>query len=99
MIRSICHQKKLFCSFIRKEKFVVIPVAPLLLVVMEYLYLSTGDNSTPFDEPKQPIVNHGFAPIDNRNGHEQYDARRSASNSNDLRGKVIRIKVNEDGNL
>ena len=61
------------------------------------LYLSTGDNSTPFDVPKQPIANHGFAPLDNRKGLEQYDARRSASNSNDLRGKVIRIKVNEDG--
>jgi len=61
------------------------------------LYLSTGDNSTPFDVPKKPIANHGFAPLDNRKGLEQYDARRSASNSNDLRGKVIRIKVNEDG--
>ena len=61
------------------------------------LYLSTGDNSTPFDAPNQPIANHGFAPLDNRKGFEQYDARRSASNSNDLRGKVIRIKVNEDG--
>ncbi len=61
------------------------------------LYLSTGDNSTPFDVPNQPIANHGFAPLDNRKGNEQYDARRSASNSNDLRGKIIRIKVNEDG--
>ena len=61
------------------------------------LYLSTGDNSTPFDAPNQPIANHGFAPLDNRKGFEKYDARRSASNSNDLRGKVIRIKVNEDG--
>ena len=61
------------------------------------LYLSTGDNSTPFDAPKQPIANHGFGPMDNRKGFEQYDARRSASNSNDLRGKIIRIKVNDDG--
>ena len=60
------------------------------------LYLSTGDNSTPFDVPNQPIANHGFAPLDNRKGLEQYDARRSSSNSNDLRGKIIRIKVNED---
>lgn len=60
------------------------------------LYLSTGDNSTPFDVPKNPIANHGFAPLDNRKGLEQYDARRSSSNPNDLRGKVIRIKVNED---
>ena len=61
------------------------------------LYLSTGDNSTPFDEPKQPFVNHGFAPLDDRPGHEKYDARRTASNSNDLRGKIIRIRVKEDG--
>ena len=61
------------------------------------LYLSTGDNSTPFDVPNQPIANHGFGPMDNRKGLEQYDARRTASNSNDLRGKVIRIKVNDDG--
>ncbi len=61
------------------------------------LYLSTGDNSTPFDEPKQAYVNHGFAPLDNRAGHEKYDARRTASNSNDLRGKIIRIRVKEDG--
>jgi glucose/arabinose dehydrogenase len=61
------------------------------------LYLSTGDNSTPFDVPKNPIANHGFAPLDNRKGLEQYDARRTSSNPNDLRGKVIRIKINEDG--
>jgi glucose/arabinose dehydrogenase len=61
------------------------------------LYLSTGDNSTPFDVPNNPIANHGFGPMDNRKGLEQYDARRTSSNSNDLRGKVIRIKVNDDG--
>jgi glucose/arabinose dehydrogenase len=61
------------------------------------LYLSTGDNSTPFDEPGQKYVNHGFAPIDNRAGHEKYDARRTAGNSNDLRGKIIRIRIKEDG--
>ncbi|GAA4438396.1 hypothetical protein GCM10023188_33750 [Pontibacter saemangeumensis] len=61
------------------------------------LYLSTGDNSTPFNEKGQPYVNNGFAPLDGRPGHEQYDARRSSSNTNDLRGKVLRIKINEDG--
>ncbi len=61
------------------------------------LYLSTGDNSTPFDEPKQKYVNRGFAPLDDRPGHEQYDARRTSGNANDLRGKILRIKVNEDG--
>ncbi|RNL52420.1 PQQ-dependent sugar dehydrogenase [Pedobacter jejuensis] len=61
------------------------------------LYISTGDNSTPFDVPKQQFVNKGYAPLDNRAGLEQYDSRRSAGNTNDLRGKVLRIKVEENG--
>ena len=61
------------------------------------LYLSTGDNSTPFDEKGAPYVNHGYAPLNDLPGREQYDARRSSGNTNDLRGKIIRIKVNEDG--
>jgi len=61
------------------------------------LYVSTGDNSTPFNEKGQRFVNRGFAPIDDRPGHEKYDARRTASNTNDLRGKIIRIKLNDDG--
>lgn len=61
------------------------------------LYLSTGDNSTPFDEAHQAYVSNGFAPLDDRPGHEHYDARRTASNSNDLRGKIIRIRMKDDG--
>ncbi len=61
------------------------------------LYLSTGDNTTPFNEPDQKYVSNGFAPLDGRPGHEQYDARRSSGNSNDLRGKILRIRVNDDG--
>ncbi|MDO1511395.1 ThuA domain-containing protein [Maribacter confluentis] len=61
------------------------------------LYLSTGDNSTPFNEPDQKYVNNGFAPLNDTPGHEQYDARRTSANTNDLRGKILRIKVNEDG--
>jgi Glucose/sorbosone dehydrogenases len=96
MIRSICHQKKLFSILFQRE-ICCHTGGSVAFGGDGNLYLSTGDNSTPFDAPKQPIVNHGFAPLDNRKGFEQYDARRSASNSNDLRGKVIRIKVNDDG--
>jgi glucose/arabinose dehydrogenase/cytochrome c551/c552 len=63
------------------------------------LYLSTGDNSTPFDEPNakgKPNIN-SFAPIDDREGNKQWDARRSAGNTNDLRGKILRINVQPDG--
>jgi len=62
-----------------------------------FLFVSTGDNSTPFDEPGAKYVSHGFAPLNDIPGHQQYDSRRSAGNSNDLRGKIIRIKVNDDG--
>lgn len=61
------------------------------------LYVSTGDNSTPFDQPKQRFTTRGFAPLDERPGFEQYDARRTSSNTNDLRGKILRLKINEDG--
>ncbi|WP_305783483.1 PQQ-dependent sugar dehydrogenase [Symbioplanes lichenis] len=55
------------------------------------LYLSTGDDSNPFDSA-------GFSPLDERtNRNPAYDAQRSAGNTNDLRGKVLRIKVNADG--
>ena len=61
------------------------------------LFVSTGDNTTPFDEPNQKYVSHGYAPLDDRPGHYQYDERRSSGNTNDLRGKILRIRVKEDG--
>ncbi|MBK8780075.1 MAG: PQQ-dependent sugar dehydrogenase [Saprospiraceae bacterium] len=61
------------------------------------LYLSAGDNSTPFNEPGQKFVNNGYAPLNDEPGHLQYDARRSSGNSNDLRGKILRIKLKDDG--
>ncbi|MFV2111214.1 PQQ-dependent sugar dehydrogenase [Micromonospora sp. LOL_025] len=55
------------------------------------LYLSTGDDTNPFDSA-------GYAPIDERtNRNPAYDAQRSAANTNDLRGKILRIKVNANG--
>ncbi len=61
------------------------------------LYLSTGDNTTPFNQPNSKFILDGHGPIDNRDGFEQYDGRRGSSNTNDLRGKVLRIKMNPDG--
>ena len=61
------------------------------------LFVSTGDNSTPFDEPNQKFVSHGFAPLNDAPGHLQYDSRRTAGNTNDLRGKILRIVMKEDG--
>ncbi|MEO3405058.1 ThuA domain-containing protein [Mucilaginibacter sp. CAU 1740] len=61
------------------------------------LFFSAGDNSTPFDEKGQKYVSSGYAPLDDRPGHQQFDARRSAGNTNDLRGKILRIKLKDDG--
>ncbi|WP_030546643.1 PQQ-dependent sugar dehydrogenase [Streptomyces albus] len=55
------------------------------------LYLSTGDDSNPF-------ASDGYAPLDDRERRNPaYDARRTSGNSNDLRGKILRIKVADDG--
>jgi len=54
------------------------------------LHLSTGDNTNPFESG-------GFAPIDDRDGRDHVNAMRSAGNTNDLRGKVLRIKPTENG--
>ncbi|HJL14718.1 MAG TPA: ThuA domain-containing protein [Sandaracinaceae bacterium LLY-WYZ-13_1] len=59
------------------------------------LYLSTGDNTFPHDAG-------GFAPLDGREGREIYDARRTAPNPDDLRGKILRLRPDgtiPDGNL
>jgi cytochrome c len=54
------------------------------------LYLSTGDNTVPFESD-------GYAPIDMRAGRPTFDAERSAGNTNDLRGKILRIHPEANG--
>ncbi|RIW46045.1 DUF1349 domain-containing protein [Micromonospora endophytica] len=54
------------------------------------LYLATGDNTNPFSSD-------AYAPIDERPGRADYDAQRTSGNTNDLRGKVIRIHPEDDG--
>jgi len=54
------------------------------------LWLANGDNSNPFDSD-------GYAPIDERPGRSEWDAQKSSANTNDLRGKVLRIHPEDDG--
>jgi glucose/arabinose dehydrogenase len=55
------------------------------------LYLSTGDDSNPF-------FSDGYTPIDERADHNPaFDAQRTAANTNDLRGKLLRIKPKLNG--
>ena len=59
------------------------------------LYLSTGDGTIPYDSD-------GFSPLDGRPGREIYDARRTAPNPMDLRGKILRLRPDgsiPDGNM
>ncbi|MEU7892822.1 ThuA domain-containing protein [Nonomuraea sp. NPDC049152] len=57
------------------------------------LYLSTGDDVPPNLSPDW----QGYAPIDWRPGQHMLDAARTAGNTNDLRGKILRIKPKADG--
>ncbi|MEM1122127.1 MAG: ThuA domain-containing protein, partial [Bacteroidota bacterium] len=54
------------------------------------LYIGVGDNTNPFES-------QGYAPIDERPGRALWDAQKSAANTNDLRGKILRIKPKADG--
>lgn len=54
------------------------------------LFLSTGDNT--FSRSSD-----GFTPIDERPGEGPRDAQKSSSNTNDLRGKILRIHPEPDG--
>ncbi|MCF2444045.1 ThuA domain-containing protein [Dyadobacter sp. CY345] len=54
------------------------------------LYLSTGDNTNPHGS-------NGFSPSDEQEGRSAWDAQKSSANTNDLRGKIIRIKPQPDG--
>lgn len=54
------------------------------------LFVSIGDNTDPF--PAQ-----GYAPLDERPGHERENSQRTAQNPFDLRGSILRI--NPDGSI
>ncbi len=54
------------------------------------LFLSTGDNTNPHGS-------NGYSPSDERPGRSAWDAQKSSANTNDLRGKIIRIKPQADG--
>ena len=54
------------------------------------LFISTGDNTNPFESD-------GFAPLDDRPNRRGFDAARTAGNTADLRGKILRIHPEADG--
>lgn len=54
------------------------------------LYLSIGDNTNAEET-------EGYTPVDERPGRHLSDDQASAANSNDLRGKILRIKPTPDG--
>ncbi|GAA3009211.1 ThuA domain-containing protein [Streptosporangium longisporum] len=54
------------------------------------LYIGPGDDTN-------PNGSSGYTPIDERPGREHFDAQRSSANTNDLRGKILRIHPEPDG--
>ena len=55
------------------------------------LYLGVGDDVNPHSEPSG-----GYAPLSERDG-TFHDARATSANTNDLRGKLLRIMPQDDG--
>jgi len=55
------------------------------------LFVSTGDNTHPGGD------SDGYAPLDQRPDHGPFDAQKSASNTHDLRGKILRIHPTPEG--
>ncbi|MGJ8690908.1 MAG: ThuA domain-containing protein [Thalassotalea sp.] len=55
-----------------------------------HLYIAVGDNTNPFRSA-------GVGPTDNRKSRAIDDALRSSGNSQDLRGKILRIIPSSDG--
>jgi cytochrome c len=55
------------------------------------LFISTGDNTHPGGN------SDGYAPIDERPGHEEYDAQDGPANTHDLRGKILRLRPTAAG--
>jgi cytochrome c len=55
------------------------------------LILSTGDDTNPFQSD-------GYTPIDERpDRNPAFDGQRTSANTNDLRGKILRIRVGKHG--
>ena len=54
------------------------------------LFISVGDNTNPHESD-------GFGPIDEREGRSPFDAQKSSANTQDLRGKILRIRPEADG--
>ena len=55
------------------------------------LYIAhLGDNTSPF-------ASDGYAPIDERPGRSDWDAQKSASNTNDFHSKILRVMPQPNG--
>ena len=55
------------------------------------LFIGTGDNTHPGGD------SHGYAPIDEREDKSPWDAQKSAANTNQLSGKILRIRPTAAG--
>lgn len=54
------------------------------------LYIGVGDDTNPFESS-------GYSPIDEREGRDLFDAQKTSANTNDLRGKILRIHPEAGG--
>jgi glucose/arabinose dehydrogenase len=81
--------KKKFCCAFPMSGPVAMPAVAFAFDTKGNLYITVGDNTNPFAT--------NYAPLDDRPGRQNFDAQRTAANTKDLRGKVLRIHPEPDG--
>ncbi len=86
---DVASEKKLFDVVVQREECCHVG-GGMLFDKAGNLYLSTGDNT--FSR-----ASDGFTPLDEQPGKSPQDAQKSSGNTNDLRGKILRIHPEADG--
>lgn len=61
------------------------------------LFISLGDDTSPFNIQEQTYNADGYAPLNEKPGFSAWDAQKSSGNTNDLRGAILRITPTDDG--
>jgi cytochrome c len=63
------------------------------------LFVSLGDNTNPFESQGYAPIDEGVLVANDANSKDRhlYDSQRTAANSKDLRGKILRISPKDDG--
>lgn len=90
-VLDLASERRLFCLPTQRQECCHSGGALKFDYARNFLYLALGDNTSPYGD------SDSFAPLDERPGRANFDAQRTAANTMDLRGKILRIVPFENG--